>query len=78
MAALATAGLIVASFYFFVNRASFDVGVRPLVQLDAVIPDSLLPDREFTDVGPNGAVKLCPAHAEVGGGLAGADEARGG
>jgi hypothetical protein len=71
-----TAGLIVVLIGGFFNCHGLDVGVSPLVKLNPVKPDSLFPDREFPDVGPDCFVEFIPAHAEIAVCLAGANEAR--
>jgi hypothetical protein len=62
----------------FATRASTsrNIRVRPAVKLVAVKGDAALTDRDFGQVRADFRVKAVPVHAEVGGHVAVADEAR--
>ena len=73
--ALAARAIVVLIGGLF-NCHRLDVTVSPLVQLETVETDALLPDREFAHVRAHRFVEFVPAHAEVAVCLAGANEAR--
>ncbi|AGZ34584.1 hypothetical protein PVLB_08930 [Pseudomonas sp. VLB120] len=59
------AGSIVVLIAGLFNGHGLDVGVSPGIQLEAIEADALLPDREFTDMRPDGVLEFVLAHAEV-------------
>jgi hypothetical protein len=62
----------------FATRASTsrNIRVRPAVKLVAIKSNAALADRDFGQVRADFAVEAVPVHAEVGGRVAVADEAR--
>jgi hypothetical protein len=71
-----TAGLIVVLIGGFFNCHGLNPGIRPLVELDPIEADALLPDRELANIGANRFVEFIPAHAEIAVSLAGTNKAR--
>lgn len=71
--ALAAPPIVVLIARLF-NRLGLDVGICPRIQLQAVEPDALFPDREFPHVWAHGLVEFIPAHAEIPVGLTCPDE----
>ena len=70
------AGRIVVLIGLLFNCHALDVGVCPLVQLVAVEGNALFSYGEFADVGADGFVENCSAHAEVSRCVFRPDEAR--
>lgn len=68
------AGRIVVLIGLLFNCHALDVGVCPLVQLVAVEGNALFSYGEFADIGADGFVENCSAHAEVAVGITGPDE----
>ncbi|PAM79790.1 hypothetical protein CES87_29090 [Pseudomonas sp. ERMR1:02] len=62
--ALAARAIVVLICGLF-NCHGFDVGIRPLVELNPVEANALFSDGKFANVRPDSFVEYVPAHAEV-------------
>ena len=62
--ALAARAIVVLICGLF-NCHGFDIGIRPLVELDPVEANTLFSDGKFANVRPDSFVEYIPAHAQV-------------
>jgi len=68
------AGSILSPGTVLFNNRSFDIFVRPGVQLFAIKADALPAYAEFADMRAHGPVEFVPAHPEIRGGCPGTDD----
>jgi len=70
------AGTIFHPRVALINTGFFDVGIGPGIEIKAIEPYALSPDRKLSNMGPNGFVELVAAHAQVGRGCRRSQNAR--